>query len=388
MKLKKKDFTVNHMGTMTIIPEEPDDIWILYNIINPGDYVTADTSRKVHHQLNDAKTTTASRVKLSIHLKVTCRDFHKDSSTLRIHGRNLEPNNYIAVGSFHTLTLERNKPFELHKKLWKDDVIEALQERENHEACPEAELAVILFQQDHAEIYLIGKGVTAMVSKVETSSSRSGGRKSSSSSPSSSNSKNVFFREVFTAFIKHVDLNKVKNTVIASEDSKKDEFRRFMISEAKRMKMRSIEENIGRIVVAAGGGCNGDLKDLLGEGTVINLMKDSKVGLQIRALKKVWDMVSSDSDRACYGPKSVESAQEMGAIETLLISDELYRSDEVAIRKRHGCLVKAVRESGGDALVYSSMHVMAEQLQQLTGIAAILRFPLPAIDDEDNDDAY
>ncbi|XP_029153467.1 protein PELOTA 1-like [Arachis hypogaea] len=240
---------------MTIIPEEPDDIWILYNIINPGDYVTADTSRKVHHQLNDAKTTTASRVKLSIHLKVTCRDFHKDSSTLRIHGRNLEPNNYIAVGSFHTLTLERNKPFELHKKLWKDDVIEALQERENHEACPEAELAVILFQQDHAEIYLIGKGVTAMVSKVETSSSRSGGRKSSSSSPSSSNSKNVFFREVFTAFIKHVDLNKVKNTVIASEDSKKDEFRRFMISEAKRMKMRSIEENIGRIVVAAGGGC-------------------------------------------------------------------------------------------------------------------------------------
>ncbi|KAL4355820.1 hypothetical protein AHAS_Ahas09G0024900 [Arachis hypogaea] len=332
---------------------------ILYNIINPGDYVTADTSRKVHHQLNDGKNTIASRVRLSVHLKVTCRDFVKDSSTLRIQGRNLEPNGYIAVGSFHNLTLECNKPFELHKKVWKHDIVEALQERENHEVCPHAEFAVTLFQQDHVEIYLIGKGVIAIVSKVETSSSTTAGRKSSSSSPSS-NTKNVFFREVFAAFIKHVDLNKVKNTVIASEDSKKDEFRRFMISEAKRMQMRSVEENIGRIVMAAGGGCNGDLKDLLGESTVMNLMKDSKVGLQIRALRKVWDMVSSDSDRACYGLKSVESAQEMGVIETLLISDELYPNDEVATRKRYGCLVKAVKDSGGDALVYSSMHVLAE----------------------------
>ncbi|RYR24397.1 hypothetical protein Ahy_B02g057889 [Arachis hypogaea] len=118
MKLKEKDFAVNQMGR--------NDLWILYNIINPSDYVTADTSRKVDHQLNDGKNTTASRVRLSIHLKVTCRDFHKDSSTLRIYGRNLEPNGYVAVRSFHTLTLECNKPFELHKKLWNHDVVDVL----------------------------------------------------------------------------------------------------------------------------------------------------------------------------------------------------------------------------------------------------------------------
>ncbi|XLR56872.1 hypothetical protein HN51_011167 [Arachis hypogaea] len=146
--------------------------------------------------------------------------------------------------------------------------------------------------------------------------------------------------------------------------------------------MRSVEENIERIVVAGGGGCNNDLKDLLGESTVMNLMKDNKVGLQIRALRKVWDMVSSDLDHACYGLKNVESVQEMGASETLLISDELYRSDEIATWKRYGCLVKAVKDSGGDALVYFSMHVLEEQLQQLTGIAAILRFPLLVLDDD------
>ena len=146
--------------------------------------------------------------------------------------------------------------------------------------------------------------------------------------------------------------------------------------------MRSIEENKGRIVVA-GLGCKGDLSEVLGESNVMNLMKDSRVGLEIRALKELWDMVSSNSDRACYGPKNVESAQEMRAIETLLITDDLYRSDEIGTRKRYAGLVKSVKEAGGKALVYSSMHVMAQQLEQLTGVAAILRFPLPDLEDMD-----
>lgn len=32
------------------------------------------------------------------------------------------------------------------------------------------------------------------------------------------------------------------------------------------------------------------------------------------------------------------------------------------------------------------MHVTGEQLSQLTGVAAILRFPLPDIEDEDDDE--
>ena len=42
-----------------------------------------------------------------------------------------------------------------------------------------------------------------------------------------------------------------------------------------------------------------------------------------------------------------------------------------------------VTEAGGEALVFSSMHVSGEQLAQLTGIAAILRFPLEELADED-----
>jgi protein pelota len=121
---------------------------------------------------------------------------------------------------------------------------------------------------------------------------------------------------------------------------------------------------------------------------VMNLIKDSNLGLEIRTFKELWDMVCNNSDRVCYGPKHVENAHEMKAIETLLISDDLYKNEEIDTRKKYVSLVKSVKEGGGKALVYSSMHVSTPQLAQLTGVAAILRFPLPGLQDMDDIDDH
>lgn len=363
MKLVDNNLALNQPGTVKIIPEEPDDLWVVYNLIAPGDIITADTTRKVH--LESTKNT-ASRVKLTITVKVTCRVFHKDSSTLRVQGRNMEANQYVASGSFHTLTLERNKGFDLAKKVWDSAAVAALSE--TSEKSSGADLAVVLLQEGQAEVYLVGKGLTTLCSKIEASATR---RRATT---------NVFFQDIFSAFVKHVDFSTVKSVVIASAGPTKDEFRRFLLSEARRLKMKSVEDNKSRIVVA---GCKCDLKEVLNDEGVMNMIKDSKVVLEIRAFKELWDLLDSNSGRACYGPKNVEAAQEMMAIETLLITDDLYRSADVKTRQKYMGLVRSVKEGGGKALVYSSMHVSAEQLAQLTGVAAILRFPLPHVDDMD-----
>lgn len=52
-------------------------------------------------------------------------------------------------------------------------------------------------------------------------------------------------------------------------------------------------------------------------------------------------------------------------------------SDSVAM-----CIVKLVEEcrgNGADIQLFSSLHVSGEQLKQITGIAAILRFPMPEL---------
>lgn len=87
-------------------------------------------------------------------------------------------------------------------------------------------------------------------------------------------------------------------------------------------------------------------------------------------------MLAQDELRAWYGPTHVSMAVDRGAVGTLLISDELFRSSDPATRNRYVEMVEAVRARGGEALIFSSMHETGQQLNQYTGIAAILTYPL------------
>ena len=103
-------------------------------------------------------------------------------------------------------------------------------------------------------------------------------------------------------------------------------------------------------------------------------------------------MLKIDPERAFYGYNHVEKASEADAIDVLLISDSLFRAQELAERKKYVNIVDRVRENNGQVKIFSSLHVSGEQLLQLTGIAAILRFPMPDLEDivsdsEDDEDS-
>lgn len=55
----------------------------------------------------------------------------------------------------------------------------------------------------------------------------------------------------------------------------------------------------------------------------------------------------------------------------------LCRSSNVNLRKRYVKLVESAKENGCEVKIFSSMHVSGESLSQLSGIAAVLRFPCP-----------
>jgi protein pelota len=87
-------------------------------------------------------------------------------------------------------------------------------------------------------------------------------------------------------------------------------------------------------------------------------------------------MQSSDPNRTCYGLKEVMSANEQLAIDNLLIVDKLYRADDFELRNKYVELIDSVKHSGGKVYKFSSLHVSGEELNNYTGIAATLRFPL------------
>jgi eRF1 domain 3 len=78
----------------------------------------------------------------------------------------------------------------------------------------------------------------------------------------------------------------------------------------------------------------------------------------VQALHEFYAMLSSDMARAFYGPGHVFAAHELGAIQTLLISDTLIRVNDVQQRKKYAALLDEVQSNGGDVFVFSGEGVI------------------------------
>lgn len=63
----------------------------------------------------------------------------------------------------------------------------------------------------------------------------------------------------------------------------------------------------------------------------------------MKALDQFMELMSTDPARAFYGYKHVKMANEQQAIETLMVSDSLFRSHDIQQRKRYVRLVEEVK---------------------------------------------
>ncbi|KHG02401.1 Protein pelota [Gossypium arboreum] len=333
MKVVHRDLVPNGPGSVKMIPVDSEDLWFAYNLIATGDWVMSRTVRKVLRETAGGRD--AERVALKLEIKVEAIDYDKEGSVLRIRGKNTLENEHVKIGQFHTLELELQRPFVLRKKIWDSLALDVLRQASDPGAS--ADLAVALKK---------------------------------------------FFENVLQAFLKHVDFNVVRCAVIASPGFTKEQFHRHLMLEAERRQLRPIIENKSRIIlVHTSSGYKHSLREVLDAPNVMSMIKDTKAAQEVRALKDFFNMLSNDPARACYGPKHVEIAHERMAVQTLLITDDLFRNSDVITRQKYVSLVNSVKNSGGTAHIFSSMHVSGEQLAQLTGIAAILRFPLPDLED-------
>ncbi|KAK4282978.1 hypothetical protein QN277_014285 [Acacia crassicarpa] len=342
MRIVRKDLVPDGPGSVKMVPIDSDDLWFAYNLIAPGDSVMAVTLRKVLREMASGGRE-AERLKLKLEIKVEeVADYDKEGSLLRIRGKNILENEHVKIGAFHTLELELQRPFVLRKDVWDSLALEMLQQASDPGAS--ADLAVVLMQEGLAHILLVGRSMTFTRSRIETSIPRKHG------------------------------------PAIAGYES--DQFHRHLLLEAERKQLRPIIENKSRIIlVHTSSGYKHSLREVLDAPNVMNMIKDTKAALEVRILKDFYNMLSNDPSRACYGLKHVEVAIERLAVQTLLITDELFRNSDITRRQKYVNLVNSVKGSGGSVHVFSSMHVSGEQLAQITGIAAILRFPLPDLED-------
>ncbi|XP_063701569.1 protein pelota [Culicoides brevitarsis] len=382
MKLHYKNIDKAGNGSVTLTAEEPEDMWHAYNIIQINDQVRSTTIRKVQNETATGSSS-SNRVRTTLTISVENIDFDTQGQQLRLKGRNIEENQWVKMGAYHTLDLELNRKFTITKSEW--DTISLERVELACDVTQNADVAAVIMQDGLAHICLITASMTIVRSKIDVPIPRK--RKNHVNQHEKGLAK--FHDAVMQGILRHVNFDVVKCILIASPGFVKDQFYEYMFQQAVKTDNKLLLENKSKFMLChASSGFKHSLKEVLQDPAVVAKMSDTKAAGEVKILGQFYTTLQMEPAKAFYGKKHVTKAAEAQAIETLLISDNLFRCQDVNVRKEYVALVDSVRDSGGDVKVFSSMHVSGEQLAQLTGVAAILRFPMPELEDsEDEDDS-
>ncbi|KDN40972.1 hypothetical protein K437DRAFT_181580 [Tilletiaria anomala UBC 951] len=384
----------------------------LYNLIEQGDSIRAAAVRRVQSE-SSTGSIESHRVKLNLTIQVTKVSFDAtgssappdpltgstsaangtqddvaatssagalgggsggDGVTLQVSGRVVEENQHVKMGAFHTLDLECNRPLTITKETWDSVHLERLQE--SSDVGQRAEVGAVVLGEGTAIVCLLTEHMTVVRQRIDVPVPR---KRKGLPTSSADKATGRFYAQVYNAVLKLLQLPAIRLIILASPGFTKDSVYDFLLAEAtKRGDKALIGSESKRKLIKIH--CNSphlhSLMEVIRSPEVSAQLKDTKFAREGALLDKFMRMLSSDEHRAWYGEKHVLLAASRGAIGTLLISDGLFRSADPARRKIFVQLVEDVRALGGETAIFSSLHESGRQLNGLTGIAAILTFPL------------
>lgn len=387
MRLIKQSIDRDGSGSVTLYPEEAEDMWFAYNLIRPTDILRASALRRVVTE-SVTGSTSSTRVHMNLSISVTSLDFDTQASQLHVSGRIAEETKYTKVGQFHTLDLELNRNFTLEKKEGWDSVARALV-REACDPVKSAEVWAVVMQEGLANIAVLTGQRTVHRQKIEVGVPK---KRGVGKQADHDKALDKFFQTVLDTLLRQLDLADPKPVLLASPGFTAQGFVKYVMDYATRTANKAL---LGMrkefVVVHSASGYMQALEEVLRSPEVLARLKDTKFARETALMEDFKTMLRKDDGRAWYGPREVEKAVEKGAVGrgggVLLISDGLFRAQDIASRRRWVKLVDRVRDTeGGEVRVLSGTHESGKALEGLGGVAAILTFPLDDLDSDDDED--
>lgn len=346
MRVLKKSLR-GHEGEISLVPESVDDLWHLKHLIAPGDLVFALTHRKAPPSADKLRPEKLERRAVRLGIRAESVEFSTSTSWLRVHGV-IEAGQ--DVGSYHTLNLEPGADVSIIK-VWRKHDLARIEEAVEESIRPKVVIALI--EEGEAAI-----GVLRQFGVDTASEIRAGGGKGMGGKGGESRSE---FLEEAAKELARVAAGEAK-VILAGPGFIKEDLKKRIDS--------NLPDLAGRIVLfdATTMGIAG-FQEVLRRGAIDKILEDSRIGLETALLEELLREIATDG-RAAYGPAEVGEASSMGAVETLLISDDLVRSPEMDE------LMRSVSDARGRVVIFSSEFEPGKRLSALGGVAAITRYKI------------
>ena len=319
-------------------------------------------------------------------IRVVSSEFEPQNEFLRYKGVTTEDdysnaNQDMPIGKFFSFTIDFQYPFTLIKSDYNSYVSNLIKEACNIEG--RSDMAAVVLQEGIAHICLMNSFSTVLKHKVEYSIPK---KKRATDIMKFDDKVEKFYKATYESMLRHFDFESLKCIILCSPGFYAKTLYDKILNYARETKNKSVLSNSNKFLVAhCSTGYLQGIDEVLKNPAYKHKLEDVKNSKEVIIMDEFLDHLNKDDFKAWYGEQEITKAAELAAIDTLLISDSWMRSDDVKIRQKSLNLVKEVEQSGGKAYIFSSLHNIGEELDRLTGIACILKYPIPDLD-EDIDD--
>jgi len=354
MRIAERETVEGGRERIELVPEHLDDLWHLSHVVEPGDTVAGDTTRRIQRDDDQLRDKGGEREHLWVAIRVEDVEFAKFANRLRIGGEIVGCSREDQLGHHHTLNVEEHDEISIEKR-WKPDQIDRVEGAV--EATENPDVAIATVEEGEAHVHTVAQygteeraTITAPTGKGEYARPRS-----------------ELFQEL-TDVLRRQDVDAV---ILAGPGFTKQDALSHIEDEAPELTDRIT------VVDTSSVGDRG-VHEVLKRGAVEDVQQETRIAEESTLIDELMERIAEGA-KAVYGPEQVAQAADYGAIEHLLVLDSHLRDD----RRGEGDwpvdadeIIETTEQKGGEVTVFSGEFDPGRQLANLGGIAALLRYRL------------
>lgn len=345
---------------ITLIVDNLNDLWTLYNIISKDDIVAARTHRRV--VLREGSK--GDRKPMFLKLKVEDVSFHEFSNRLRVKGTILEgPEDLVSFGSYHTFNVEIGTKLTIIKETWLPTELKRLKETSKFES--NFIMIFIAIESGLATLALISN---FSHSRIATIKGNIPGKRYEQAH------RNKAYYEFFDDIIKVLDEN-LKNInanliIVCGPGNTREHFIKYIKEKLNPPYLSKIKS------IHASSGTESAILEVLKSKELGNIKSNVKVLIETDKIEEIFRLFSTTPEFVAVGLQEISIAAERGAVKELFLSDSFIRGASKTHKLEVEKVITDIENSGGKIYILNSEHPTGQQIVDLGSIVAILRYNL------------
>ncbi len=332
-------------GKLIFIPQTIEDLWIIKSITDIGDTISGSSFRRVRGNEEDSE---SSRKPIFVSISIEKFDFSNELNSLRFTGKIIEgkPKELAPLGEHHTLEIQLNKSYTLTKPEFFSHQLDLLK----NSSAFSSSILLIALDDEKANIFELTNIGTNEITNID--SGKHGKRYSCDFDFSD------FVNQIFSV-VSRYDCQ----MIIAGPGATKTNLSSFL--KQKNPKLKILEINISNTAKSS-------ISELFTKEEVSRFFENSIVYKEQKIMETFLENLGKGNNKVTYAFLEVSKALELGACESILISEELWKKDMDKVQ----ALIRKADSLKTKIHIVDETHEISKSLKSFGGIISILRYPL------------